>query len=99
MFDYFYDLFIQLLDGLKDVLWAFFTEFGNWLFETIIGMIQTTMDTCGQTINITWAVDYWNNVNYFVPISELTSMLSIVFSVWITCFSLKVILKALPFVY
>lgn len=55
--------------------------------------------TSGFDLSLSWAIDFWSTLNYFFPVNESLAMLTVVYAYWLTCFLIKVTLKAVPTVY
>lgn len=90
----------EFLSALGSWFWHWFTEFGTWLFEHFIGLIAIPLgNALGTNIDGQWAVEYWNKLNYFLPVNETFAILYILFCFWISAFVMKVILKLFPTIY
>lgn len=94
-----WDLILSLLSWLYDfVKWVFFELF-NWVLDTFLNMIESCFELLGISTSYEWTGTFYAQINYFFPLNELFGSLLFLFGLWITCLSVKVILKLCPTVY
>lgn len=88
MFDFF----------IESIVW-FFTEFGNYIFLKVSSLIFSVINNSNISTNNIWGVEYWNELNFFFPINEILSILTVLFGIWLAFFCVKIVLKLIPTIY
>lgn len=88
-----------MLDFLVSGLKWFFINFGQWVFDKATNLIFPAINNSGFNSGGLWVRDFWNDLNYFVPVNETLSIFTVLLSVWLTFFLIKIILKLIPTVY
>lgn len=81
---------------VADSFWWFFTEFYSWVVDGITSLINSALSHFGYNVTVDWIPEVYSTINFFVPLNELLSMLSILFLFWVYIFVLKIVLKAIP---
>lgn len=94
------DLLIAFLGWFFDCLKSFLFNFAEILFNWVISKIESiSFGLTGYPLDLQWTSDFYSSLNFFCPINETIAILSVLLMLWISCWVLKVVLKAIPTVY
>lgn len=83
---------------IESIIW-FFTEFGNYIFLKVSSLIFSVINNSNITTDGMWGVEYWNELNFFFPVNEILSILTVLLGIWLVFFAVKIVLKLIPTIY
>lgn len=96
---WFSDFVLMLAGIIFKAAWWFFTEFYTWFFNHLSSMIENALAAGGFNVDLSIATTTFSYLNYFMPLNEILSMLTMLFLFWCGLYVLKIILKLIPWIY
>jgi hypothetical protein len=95
MKQFLWDLVKNALSGL----WWFFTEFYGWVWNQISPLITDALSGLGINVSYDFTDQLYSHINFFFPLNEFFAVLTVLFSLWLALFTLKIVLKLIPTIY
>lgn len=89
----------SIKDPILNTLKSFFQwiinslkSLGDQIFQTVIDGFHAVM----PTVNFAPVKQYWDQLNYFAPVSEFVTFLTLGFTLWLAVFMYKTVKSWIP---
>lgn len=91
-----FDWLVNAFTWLGELIMWFFNSFYEWAFNVVVSLISSALPASYGPGVAEFSTTFYSNVNFFFPLNELFALLTVLFTVWLSIFTARIILKLIP---